>query len=245
MKQFAIDISEVFPHLSKTPIAEAVLEIRARANDNWSAGTVSAALSAHLLDYPEQSAHKSNRPAEELGWHGVEAKSSDGKQIAFFERDRFLFSRLAPYSGWADFEAETERLWNIHQALAQPVDAQRIGLRFINRMVLPTEDAGCGEYLRAAPKAPDGMSIPFSGFLHREVFAVPNYDYGLAITRAIQPNAENKSANPTLIIDVEAYAAVPIPLEEIDFKKRLGEMRWLKNKAFFGTISEYAKEQFL
>lgn len=254
MKSFEIAVLETFPRLSHAPVAEAALEIRARAAEGWSEDAISPALQAQLPDYPSQGPHQAyagsfeikagvepKLAAEDLGWCGVAATSGDGKQIAFFERDRFLFSRLEPYPGWDDFRAEANRLWNVHRSLARPLELQRIGLRFINRMTLPTQDLNFEDYLFAAPKEPEGLPLPFSGFLHRDVLSVPGHAYGILITRAIQPADVANAANITLIIDVDVFSTEPVPLEDANLEKRLSEMRWLKNKAFFGSITRQTK----
>lgn len=250
MKPVEIDITETFPRLSRAPIAEAVLEIRTRATGEWAEERISTAIRGHLPDYPAQagqnafqgsfaiqSGKEPRHALEDLGWCGVAAKSEDGRQIAFFERDRFLFSRLAPYTHWEDFHAEALRLWDVHHTFACPEELQRIGLRFVNQLPLPSAEVAIENYLRVAPKDPEGLPLPFAGFLHRDDLAVPGYDYGVSITRAIQTVQGPEAANSVLIIDVDVFTTMPVPFADANLGKCLPEMRWLKNRAFFGTIS--------
>lgn len=256
MKPVEINLSDTFTHLSKAPIAEAVLEIRARAGGEWVEETISAALKAQLPEYPGQeernayvgsfeirSGQEPQHALEDLGWCGITVKSEDSKQIAFFERDRFLFSRLEPYGTWEHFLEEAMRLWDIHRTLAHPESLERLGLRFINRLPLPETDMEFGKYLQVAPKEPEGLSLPFSGFLHQDMLVVPGHNYRIKITRAVQKENGTSDASAGLIIDVDVFTTEPVPLENANLEKCISEMRWLENKAFFGTISQRLKDE--
>lgn len=252
MHPVEIDIHEEFPRLSKAPIAEAALEIRARATGNWEEAGISEAVNARLPEYPHQEGRnlfqgefsvapgkQPRHELEDLGWGGVVARSEDKKQVAFFERDRFLFSRLEPYTRWDAFQAEALRLWNIHRALARPMTLQRIGIRFVNRIPLPLGNVRLEDYLRFVPNAPAELPVIFTGFLHQDAMTVPGHDYDVSITRATQVTGLTAW---TLIIDVDVFTNTPHSVEDADLDGRLQEMRWLKNKAFFGTITDELKE---
>lgn len=255
MKSIEINLAETFSRLAKAPVAEAALEMRTRADDAWLEETMTAELRRQLTDYPAQKPRKafagafqfrsdgeSTQSVKDLGWCGIVATDEDGKQIACFERDRFLFSRLEPYSCWDDFLAEAHRLWELHCHLAHPAELQRIGLRFINRMRISGERLQLEDYLTIAPKEPDGLPLPFLGFLHRDVLAVPGHDYGVMITRTIQPETAPNETSAVLIVDIDVFTTQPIRLEDANLERRLLEMRWLKNKAFFGSVTPKMKE---
>jgi uncharacterized protein (TIGR04255 family) len=103
-----IDFGEQFPHLSKAPITEAVIEIRGRASTPWDEETIRAKLKDEIPEYPN---HKSGRAQklelnpqkdpkfaiQDLGWLGLMFTSTDGKNIAKFHIDTFSLSRLQPY----------------------------------------------------------------------------------------------------------------------------------------------------
>jgi uncharacterized protein (TIGR04255 family) len=38
-------------------------------------------------------------------------------------------------------------------------------------------------------------------------------------------------------LDIDVHNTVPFEINTAEIEKRLGEMRWLKNKAFFGSIT--------
>src|SRR5687768_4694924 len=117
-----IDHAERFEHLARAPIAEAVIDLRARAEAPWEEADVTRRLRELLPEYPtfkrvsgvSFTAQLSLAPGEgeqsvaplaatDHGWLGVRAESADGRLVAMFTRDGFSLSRLAPYQDWNTF----------------------------------------------------------------------------------------------------------------------------------------------
>jgi uncharacterized protein (TIGR04255 family) len=251
-------LDESFPHLRHAPITEAVVEVRVRAERRWDETEVSNKLKPKLPDYgaarsergfeqaitmmPGQPAHQS---VSDLGWRGLQFRSADGKNVPGFYRDSFVFSRLQPYPNWAHFSAETLRLWQIHVALAQPSEIQRIGLRFINQVLVDPDGLQLGDFLRSPPQTAEGLELPFKFFFHQDNLSVPGHPYVLNVIRALQPKQETgggASVPAKLILDIDVSTAMPVSLDRL--QQCLEEMRWLKNKAFFGNFTETAINSF-
>jgi uncharacterized protein (TIGR04255 family) len=255
--EFKIDLSEEFQTLGKAPIVESVIDLRARIEGSWEEATIMPLLKSKLPDYPtvlsqrETSQEVKLTPGEppeaiekDLGWKGLRMESTDKLQIAQFNRDGFAFSRLMPYESWQQFYNEARRLWSIYSELAKPIEIQRAGLRFINRIMLPGLEVKIEDYLNPFPKPPHGLELPFANFFHHEVFSVPAYRYAINVIRAIQPIQNNNVTKIGLILDIDAFTTHPFELSPGVLDQRLLEMRWLKNKAFFGSITPLALESF-
>ena len=252
-----IDIMEKFPLLSHAPIVEAVLDIRARAETPWEESAVSARLRKELPDYPVVQSKREIRhdlkidkeqPAEQsvqdMGWKGLQLQSGDKRHIAQFHRDGFVFSRLQPYQSWKQFRNEALRLWRIHQAAAQPVEIHRLGLRFINRILL--QKGSCIEdYLQIIPKPPIELELPFAGFFHHETLNVPGYPYAINTIRTMQPPQDSPPEEGSgLILDIDVFTTTPpFEAQNVSMEQRIEEMRWLKNRVFYGSITPKALEE--
>ena len=254
-----IDVTEHFEYLRNAPIVEAAIEVRARAEVSWDEKAVSDQLKAKLPDYPQaisQNAvtHEINlTPGQapqalqhDLGWRGLICRSPDEKHIAQFNRDSFVFSRLQPYLGWDKLSDEAVRLWRIHADISHAVEAQRLGLRFINRIGLDSSPRGLNleGYIRPHPQAPRDLDIPISGFLHQDTLGGPGYPYVINIFRTIQPAQNSPNQGVGLIIDIDVATVQPFHADEAALKMRLAEMRWLKNKIFFGSMTQEALKKF-
>lgn len=164
-------------------------------------------------------------------------------QVVQFQRQGFVFSRLAPYCGWQSFAEEALRLWQTYGELAQPTVIQRIGLRFINRIDCPREGFALKDYLVGSPESPASLPLQREMFLHEDTFRVSGSDYSVHLIRTVrlpQPNADRLS----LILGIDVFAAAEELNGDEALRKRLPEMRWLKNKIFFSMITLKAKDLF-
>lgn len=240
--------------LSKAPVVEAILEVRCTATEPWEQDLLTMALERALPDYPSSedvglyrsefdfdAQHGLKQHSEDGGWIGARRTSTDGKHVASIERFRFAFSRFDPYVGWEKFRGEGMRIWKIYCSLARPNSVDRLGLRFINRLPL-TSGGDPLAYLDDPPRPIKGLDLDRSVFHHRDLFIDPKADIGIQVTRALVPSEQSGDEAParSLIIDVDVFTNSPLVLDTADFEGKLESMRILKNKAFFGSISEAA-----
>jgi uncharacterized protein (TIGR04255 family) len=255
----AVDIKpeERFENLPRAPIVEAVIEIRARATKALEETSLRTAIEPKLAGYvfldslrefhSEVKLEGGKPPIQKVsdaGWKGVRFRSSDEKHIAQFNRDGFVFSRLEPYLTWEELESEGKRLWNIYKDFAQPVEIQRLGLRFINRIKLPPGELLFEDYIQPAPSSPHGLELPFHGFMHKDTLGVPGHPYAINVIRTIQQLNGGVDGGVALIIDIDVFTTQGFDLDNTVLQRRLLEMRWLKNKVFFGSITAKALEMF-
>jgi uncharacterized protein (TIGR04255 family) len=249
-----IQTDEESVHLSRAPIVEAVIEVRARAEVIWDEAAISSALMSQIPDYRTRDSlrefqhelrvepgHEPQQTVRDLGWRGLVLESAGQPHVVQYNRDGFVFSRLRPYETWEQFSCEGLRLWQIYQDLAQPSEIQRLGLRFINRIEMTLLESGYDDYLTAHPKSPVELDLPVQGFFHHDVLVVPGYDYAINVIRTIQPPQQPESG-AGLILDVDVFTTQPLALESDALHNRLIEMRWLKNKVFFGSLTPNALE---
>jgi uncharacterized protein (TIGR04255 family) len=250
-----IDVTDEFEHLPSAPIIEAVIEIRAQAETPWEEGDIQERLKPQLPDYPEvvstgtfRQQVKLERGSVEqsyrdLGWRGLRFQSADNPHIAQFNRESFVFSRLHPYESWEQFSKEAFRLWGMHIQLANPTQVQRFGLRFINRMPL-VKGKQLKFYLESPPKPPRKLKLTLNGFFYQHKLSVPGHPYAVNITQTVLPPEEPTTQDAALILDIDVFSEEPFELRNGALERRLAEMRWLKNRAFFGSITHKALESF-
>lgn len=252
-KAFKIDLRETFEQLSAAPSVEAVIHWRARAGRTLDPDGLQHRLVNLLPDYPTVQRQQEFRVGAELGpegsqiehkqtWQGFRFQSSDNRYVAQFTRNGFVFSRLTPYEDWTKFEAEALRLWQIYCELAEPPEIQRIGVRFINVISIETLDQ-LPRILVSPPSASTAMNLPMQEFMHQTRFAIPDDGYSLNIIQATQPpSADDEKLK--LILDLDVSTENTVEMAEDELRKRLAEMRWIKNKAFFSILTRDAIDRF-
>jgi uncharacterized protein (TIGR04255 family) len=254
-RKLEINLAEKFPHLDRAPIVEAVIEISARAQVAWEESAISQQVKPLLPDYPKSVSQRQvqheitlspDQPKpviHDMGWHGLHFQSADEKQIARFTRDGFMFSRLQPYQDWEHLFGEAMRLWQMYNEVAKPLEIQRVGLRFINRIEMQPGEIRCEDYIVPPTQPIIELNLPFIGFFHQDTLAVPGYSLAINVIRTFQP-PQMLNAGIALILDIDASTTVALALNQIDLAQRLHQMRWLKNKVFFGSITEKSLNRF-
>jgi uncharacterized protein (TIGR04255 family) len=252
-----IKTDEVFEIFPKAPIVEAVIDIRAPAVAVFDETSVRSHLEAQLTGYNfldsqrlvqhEFKLEQKKPPSQtvkDLGWKGLRFQSLDKKHITQFNRDGFVFSRLEPYVNWTQFTSEGLKLWNVFRDLAKPAQIDRIGLRLINRIVLPPGELKFEHYIQPAPAPPGGLDLPFSSYFHQDTLAVLDHPYAINVIQTIQRPPAAPTQGIALILDIDVSTILSFKPEEANLSQHLKEMRWLKNKVFFGNTTEKAKEMF-
>lgn len=246
-----INLEEVFPHLSKAPIAEAVIEIRANAETEWTEEVISPALRERTRDYPNVISERATlqqfqlQPGAEIevrkptvSWRGLRCSWADGLQVSQFYRDLFSFSRLKPYTTWNEFQKEAIRLLKIHQGLARCSTVVRIGVRFINRIEVPINGLAIDKYLTIAPREVAlGNHLSLMGFFHQDNLAVPGHPYAVTLTRTIQGPLDVAKTIAGVILDIDVFSLVAMEFDLETIADHLDKMRWVKNKIFFASIT--------
>jgi len=251
--KLTINVDESFQHLPHAPIVEAVIDIRSQPTVAFEEATFKPQLEAKLggyeyLDSQRTFQHEfrveAGKPpsamARDMGWQGLRFQSTDKKQIAQFNRNEFVLSRLEPYQSWEQLYEEGMRLWSLYVELAQPVEIKRIGLRYINRIQLPPGELRFEKYMGPAPAPPQGLTLPFRGFMHQDTLEVTGHPYAINVIRTIQPSGDSGVPGMGLILDIDAFTTEEFELNEVLLKRHLLAMRWLKNKMFFGSVTPMA-----
>lgn len=252
----ALDLSETFPVLTHAPIVEAVMEWRARAEAPWEEPALRQALVQRLPEYPTLQAQHliEHQVTMEPGvsvdqrhresWRGLRALSADKLYIAQFSRDGFLFSRLSPYPTWGRFRDEAVRVWRVYQEIACPSEIYRFAVRFINRVVIAASDLQAEKILQAPPQPPRNLALALQGYFHQDTWNVPGHDYTVIFRRTVQPSPVPGAAEADLILDIDVFTNQPFEPNAPLLEKRLAEMRWLKNKVFFESVTLDAVKLF-
>ena len=257
MTEFAINLDESFETLPIAPIVEAVIYIQISFDEPIIENSLMNAMSGkfgtgyHFAGSQREIQFQAtvtppqppNQTFRDLGWKGLRFHSSDKKYIVQFNRDGFALSRLEPYENWEKFSDEALRLWNGYAEFTKPTQITRLGLRYINRIQLPPNESRFQEYVNVGSSTPESLSFIVSGFMHQDAVIVPNYSYAINIIKTLQQPA-NLSLGLNLILDIDTFSTVSLTVHRSQIKNHLAEIRWLKNKVFFDTVTEKSLERF-
>lgn len=255
---YKIDLTKDFPRLKEAPIVEAAIEIRCAAEEPWTEDRIRPLIQDDLEGYHFKDSTSRFRtgirmedgqpvtsPAEHVGFRGVRFTSDDDKYVCAFNREGLVVSRLEPYETWELFRDEAMRLWDLHARLGQPSIIERIGLRFINRIPLPSGKIEFSDFLETAPKPPRNVNLPIIEFLHKDSFSVPETSFQVNIVRTLQRPSTPETRNYALILDIDVYSHETISPNSKTIKEVLENMRKLKNHVFVGSITSELYDKLL
>jgi uncharacterized protein (TIGR04255 family) len=241
-------------HLARAPIMEAIIDCRVKAPDSFKVDFFQTLKTRGVDGYPKVDelrgveaefrveGNKLSQSTKQHGMVGLRFRSTDGKDVAQFRIDGFTFSRLNPYTSWDDIFPEAFRLWKMYIEIVSPDFITRIAVRYINKLPIPLPLGDFSEYLCSPPIVPSELPRQVATFLTRIV--IPESDFGAdaVITQALERPTDPNFV--TIILDIDVYRARQYEIDDENMKSEFEELRHLKNKIFFGSITEKAARLF-
>lgn len=240
---------ETFPN---APIDEAVVEFRVLCEDGAGPGPLERAVAALRPEYPDAQARVElqgtfgvgadgktvvNAQTRELG---LLLRSLDGRWVVFPQVRAVSVSRVRPYTNWADLEDRVRRVWGVYEPMTRPVAVSRIGVRFINRVLIPESPMLLGDWFNSGVRLADGISDRLSEFSFRTVLADEEGRPQAVVGMATQPR-DDKGRTP-VIFDIDVFADVTLRSDDPAIWLHLGRLRDAKNMIFFRSVTERTKE---
>jgi len=244
-----------YPLLRNAPITEAIIDIRIKLKEDFEVERFLTLYDAISGQYPEKKTrHKWEGRFEFKKGEGPISSgsetidgyiftSADAKQVFQARIDGFTFNRLRPYEKWETFRDEAFRLWKLYRDLVSP-EILRVAVRSINKFdipLFPQLTLDFNEYLTAAPLVPEGLPQGVNSFLTRVVIYDPGLDATAIITQAFEQIVDPKFL--PIILDIDVFQQKEVISEE-EAWQALEELRHFKNKIFFASITDKAKELF-
>jgi len=241
-------MANVRVHLDRTPITEAVIDLRLRPKDEVPIETIEAfadSVEGYEIKGPifhlettwsiEEEVAKTQSKSQSLG---IRLHSSDEKYVLQLTKIGFTLSRLEPYESWDQLIAEARRHWEKYSNAIQPAAITRVATRFINRISIPIKPAEqFEEYLTAPPRVPDELPQGVAGFFQRVVIVDPDIGARANIVQALQGGPPSPDVVP-IVVDIDVYKMVEMKPDTKDVWELLDRLRIFKNSAFYASITE-------
>lgn len=244
-----------YEHLNNAPITEAVVDFRVRHAADLHFDKLEQVKQLLNDEYPESNMIRSGYfefgfkegqpivvPPGEETILGYKLTSSDKTQVVQFRTNGFTFSRLKPYTRWEEILEEAKRLWQLYVKISVPESVTRIAARYINHMMVPLPIMDFKDYLTAPPIVPKDIPEELGAFLTR--VSVHDRHSGLTanIVQSMEISVENNQV--TLILDIDVYKQEEYKVDDERIWSEFTNIRDMKNKIFFNSITEKAKELF-
>lgn len=184
------------------------------------------------------------RMSENLG--AVQFLTLDEKQLIQFRPGGFSFNRLAPYTSMDDYMPEIQTAWYVFRKLVKPLLIRKIGIRMINRILLPMPvgQMNFGDFLKVPPRLPEtGSNLMFLGLLEHHMAIDQQTGNHANIVKTTESSEDGKLP---LILDIDVFFPCQMDPENWDsVLERIESLRNLKNQIFKQTLTQQCLNLFL
>jgi uncharacterized protein (TIGR04255 family) len=247
-------MEERFPHLSKAPITEALIDIQVVLPADKQIADLDSVASRVSVDYPKKRMDISvsdvrvqlgQAPTAEIKQErlGFGLASDDGRNIFQARLNGFTFSRLKPYETWEALKNEATRLWKVYRETCTPDQVTRIAVRYINHLLLPVPTQNFGDFLTAGPRLPPRLSQELVAFLTRNVILDKSSGALAIITQSFDPDQKPLAESMSVLLDIDAFYQVSLdPGLDTEIEEHLERLHLVKNRIFFESITEKMEE---
>jgi uncharacterized protein (TIGR04255 family) len=244
--------------LAHAPVIEALIDFRVHIPENENANGIDEALDKHEFGYQKigpilrgnfglfvnpQTLPIPQTAVGETTVIGTRLHSGDGKYVAQFSTEGFSLSRLAPYESWEALINEAKQVWEVYRLCLKPNRIHRTACRFINNLRLPISSGGRFErFLTGLPSMPADFPQSVMSFLQRFVI----YDEQTGATAILTQALDQITTSGPLpvILDIDVFRETQFSCDSLDVWDYLTELRTLKNRYFFGLLTDAALELY-
>lgn len=150
--------------------------------------------------------------------------------------DVLAVNQLKPYTDWQSFRAMIERALAVYVEVAQPEQTARIGLRYINRIELPSLSEA-GRYVLFLPQTPEAISHAPESWAMRVNIPDGAQEY-LRLQSAALVDA------PAIVLDIEFATEQPYHPQRNDWLQWLERAHTQIVQVFEASITPVAREAF-
>lgn len=240
---------------AKAPLTEALVDIRVQLPDTVTLETLETLHDRIQRDYPKKNARRkwqgqvqfkeNGEPiatSKDLGVDGYFFTSEDHKQVVQFRLDGFTFSRLRPYQQWSHLRDEAKRLWEVYNLQVSPIAVERLAVRYINSIEIPSKKFDLEDYFTTPPDIPEGLACLMEQFFSRMLIHFPEKGTKAFVTQTISETSD-PLVTP-IILDIDAFVESSFKPNSEAIWSALETLRDLKNQIFFSSVTEKAKELF-
>lgn len=240
------------------PIEEALCEFRFKSDQDWDS-TIPGKFHIELTE------EYGGRPQEfrGMGWEWnaqerhlklneglarVHLLNDDGTRMIGVGPGVLSAHMLRPYhspvlsnaSGWGEFRTRLEHALKVYWKVVQPVGVQRVGVRYINKILIPRNELKPGDYLRCAlPRVVD-LPSSLNNSVSRSEY---NYPDGIRLILS-QRSTEGPENHYEYLLDIDVIWEGQESVSQEEAMKLAGDLRTRERMVFESVITDKARELF-
>jgi uncharacterized protein (TIGR04255 family) len=170
----------------------------------------------------------------------IQFPTSDGTRLVSVGKSALSISILPPYEGWELFKQRIERALRSFRQVANPDEIIRIGIRYINRITVPSAAADATTYFRYQLSHDDVVGAKIISFMRRFEYITED-DEKILITHATIAPSDPQTTE--FILDIDAiWDKEPFGFDNVtEITERLHKR---EGETFESIITDEARKLF-
>lgn len=243
------------------PIDEALCEFRFLPDQDWDL-TIPGRLHGELGDEysgkPQEQRvanitlnAQEGQPARfsyEEGSARTQLVTEDGKRLIGIGKDVLSVHMLRPYqdplhpeeSGWDEFRPRIERALGAYWKVMQPRGVNRVGIRYVNKIVIPKRLVRVESYLKSALPDVSGLPDRLASFMSRV-----EYHYGDGVRLVLSQGATDAPRGHVgFLLDLDVIWETTESVGQDEAVEKANDLRTRERDAFEAVVTDRARELF-
>ena len=245
----------------KPPIEEALCEFHFQPSQDWDLtipGKLHVKLGSQYSGKPQEQkvvdvavkAQEGQAPQLRYGegLAKVQLITENGRRMVAIGRDVLSVHMLRPYhdpqcpdhSGWDEFQLRIKEALEAYWEVVQPKGVLRVGVRYVNKVVIPSTAVEVEKYLKCALPVVTGLPARLNSFVSRVEYA---YEDGVCLV--LSQGSINAPPNHVgFLLDLDVIWKTEESVALNDAFSRAGDLRDRERAAFEAVITDNARELF-
>ena len=243
------------------PIEEALCEFRFHPDQEWNL-TIPGKLHGELADEysgkPQEQKVASitlnaqeGQPARfsfDEGSARTQLVTEDGKRLVGIGKDVLSVHMLRPYQdplrqeegGWNEFRPRIVEALAAYWKVMQPRGVNRVGIRYVNRIIIPQRLVRIESYLKSALPNVSGLPDRLTSFMSRVEYS---YEDGVRLVLSQGPT-DAPEAHVGLLLDLDVIWEASEWVGQAEAVARADDLRAREREAFEAVVTDEARELF-
>ncbi len=169
--------------------------------------------------------------------------TESGNRLVQVAENLLVVNQLTPYPHFEEWEPFVYSTLTIYRKLANPKAISKIGMRYINRVVIPKPRIQMEDYFKIYPQLPNGMGDEHGAFMVRVELPFIEKDHSVLMTfGTTPPQREQEIAYMLDLYDKAPLSKTTLNFDQLELQVRTAHQNI--ETAFEGSITDRLREVF-
>ena len=241
----------------RPPIHEAICEFRFTGSGEWNLLTAADMLDHLRSDYPDRPRTVVDTNLEIAAGgpeptvrpltirERVQYVQDDPQRLVTAGQDFMSIHVSMPYEGWEKFRPRIASALTAYQSVLKPKGATRVGVRYVNKILIDDVQFQLSDYFMTPPSTPDGLDLMITDFLIRVGASFLGDRENLHLTQTLASIAIEDPDRSAFILDLDAWEGWnDVPAAIADLMAVVDTLREAEREAFEAMITDKLRMMF-